>query len=500
MQIANYNIGLNAKSSRMFEDSFEVNKSQDKVNVSEQNKIELEKIGERYSYSKDELELEKEVLVKTLESLYSIKDEIKIQNEKVKDENYNDTTTIKWDRGVLFDNAQLTKNTFTQLHKSQEKFKLNFEAKGVILTTDGKEINFDLNLNLSREFVGRNFKKVEFIDPLVINFDSPSMNLTSKKFAFDIDNDGFGEQISYLAKGSGFLALDKNNDGIINNGSELFGTDGMGGFAHLSLYDDDKNGFIDENDKIFDKLRIWRKNENDNSLVALGEVGIGAIYLGNAVGEYAIKDEDNNTLAKIEKSGVAIKENGDIITVQSLNFTTIKGDTKLDEIFNFGENFVDGIAPILADNQTNNKVVDITKELQNGEVNSGIEEQFQAFLNNQKIKFTGVSSKNKVSEDEKKESVAFDNPSSQSTKELALKNISEVTELKSKIATLEKELNSVSFELKATSSENLKIQLEQNVAKINSKITYNNLTIQSLKSEEFLASVKNTQIKTTYYS
>lgn len=80
---------------------------------------------------------------------------------------------------------------------------------------------------------------------------------------FDLDCDGKEEEISSLGKGSGFLALDKNGDGIINDGTELFGTKSGDGFADLAEYDEDGNGWIDEDDGIFSQLRIWTKNEKE---------------------------------------------------------------------------------------------------------------------------------------------------------------------------------------------------------------------------------------------
>ena len=58
----------------------------------------------------------------------------------------------------------------------------------------------------------------------MINLNTDAANVTDQKFYFDLDADGELDEISTLASGSGFLALDKNGDGIINDGSELFGT------------------------------------------------------------------------------------------------------------------------------------------------------------------------------------------------------------------------------------------------------------------------------------
>lgn len=117
---------------------------------------------------------------------------------------------------------------------------------------------------LSREFISRNSLSIRagdaLIDPLVINYGSASASVTRVKYEFDIDADGTLDQISFAGPGSEFLALDLNNDGIINDGRELFGPNSGDGFSDLAEYDLDKNGWIDENDAIYEKLRIWTKD------------------------------------------------------------------------------------------------------------------------------------------------------------------------------------------------------------------------------------------------
>ena len=123
-----------------------------------------------------------------------------------------------------------------------------------------------------------------------------------------------------MGSGSGFLALDKNGDGIINDGSELFGTVSGNGFADLSQYDDDGSGWIDEADEIFDKLRIWQMNpDGTSSLAALGKAGIGAICLGTAETEFSLNQADNTNKAVIRKSGIFLYENGMAGTVQQVD-------------------------------------------------------------------------------------------------------------------------------------------------------------------------------------
>ena len=114
--------------------------------------------------------------------------------------------------------------------------------------------------------------------------------------------------------------MDKNGDGIINDGSELFGTASGNGFADLSQYDADGSGWIDEADEIFDKLRIWQMNpDGTSSLTALGKAGIGAICLGTADTEFSLNQEDNTNKAVIRKSGIFLYENGMAGTVQQVD-------------------------------------------------------------------------------------------------------------------------------------------------------------------------------------
>ncbi len=146
-------------------------------------------------------------------------------------------------------------------------------------------------------------------DPLIINLDSNVTSVSDQKFYFDLDSDGKKEQISMAGKGSGFLALDKNGDGIINDGSELFGTKSGDGFKDLAMYDEDKNGWIDENDSVFSKLKIWTKDEDGkDQLIDLLKADVGAIFLGNVDTQFSLKDSDNNLNAEVRKTGVYLKE------------------------------------------------------------------------------------------------------------------------------------------------------------------------------------------------
>jgi hypothetical protein len=206
----------------------------------------------------------------------------------------------------------------------QESESTSFGAEGKIVTADGKEIDFSVQLNMSRQFISEQSVSIRegdaLKDPLVINFDGKAAELTQTKFNFDIDSNGQTDQISFVGSGSGFLALDKNGDGTINNGSELFGTQSGNGFSDLAAYDQDNNNWIDENDSIYNNLRIWSKDaEGKDTLVALGQKGIGAIYLGNVSTPFSIKDTENTLQGEVRASGIFVNENGTIGTIQQVD-------------------------------------------------------------------------------------------------------------------------------------------------------------------------------------
>jgi hypothetical protein len=205
----------------------------------------------------------------------------------------------------------------------------NFSAQGVVKTSDGQQINFNLQLSMQRSYTSEENVSIRLgdavqqkKDPLTINFGGTAAQLTSTKFSFDLNNDGNAEQISFVAPNSGFIALDKNNDGKINNGSELFGAKTGDGFKELAAYDQDKNGWIDENDAVFSQLKVWSKDAQGNdSLVGLKQAGVGAFYLGKTATPFELKNGANDSLGAVKSSGVYLNENGSAGTLQQVDLT-----------------------------------------------------------------------------------------------------------------------------------------------------------------------------------
>jgi len=199
-----------------------------------------------------------------------------------------------------------------------------FNAQGMVQTSDGQQIEIAVELNMSRSFTStleESFQASAALkDPLVINFDGAAAQLTQEKFRFDIDADGEEDLISMIAPGSGFLALDANNDGKVNDGSELFGALSGDGFADLAAYDGDGNGWIDESDTIFSQLRIWTKDAaGEDQLLTLLETGVGALYLGRISTPFALKDSSNELQGQVRATGMFLREEGGAGTMQQLD-------------------------------------------------------------------------------------------------------------------------------------------------------------------------------------
>lgn len=204
----------------------------------------------------------------------------------------------------------------------------NFNASGSIRTADGQTLQFSLALQMSRYYHEESSTHIQIgnaartQDPLVLNFAGTAARLSSQRFQFDLNADGQNESINFAAPGSGFLAIDRNGDGVINNGSELFGTQSGNGFADLALLDADHNGWIDESDPAYEQLRVWTKDASGNDrLGTLKQAGVGALNLASTATPFALKDANNALLGQIVSSGVFLSDNGQVGTIQQVDLT-----------------------------------------------------------------------------------------------------------------------------------------------------------------------------------
>jgi hypothetical protein len=199
-----------------------------------------------------------------------------------------------------------------------------FHAAAQVKTQDGREIAVEVDLTMSRQFASEKQLDVRMgaalQDPLVVNFEGTAAELSQTKYQFDLDADGQEEQIHFAGPNGAFLALDKNGNGAVDDGRELFGPTTGDGFAELAAYDEDQNQWIDESDSIYSQLRVWSRDQTGNSqLQALGQRGIGAIYLGHTATPFEVKDENNQLQAAVRTSGLYLNEDGTAGSVQQID-------------------------------------------------------------------------------------------------------------------------------------------------------------------------------------
>ncbi|SDY86879.1 calcium-binding protein, partial [Nitrosomonas sp. Nm33] len=131
-------------------------------------------------------------------------------------------------------------------------------------------------------------------DPLVLDLDNDGIETIgiNGSIVFDHDNDGIKTGTGWVSKDDGFLVLDRNDNGTIDTGAELFGVDtvksdgklAINGFDALSDLDSNADRLFDQNDAQFSQVRVWRDlNQNGistaNELFLLSQLGVVSIDL-----------------------------------------------------------------------------------------------------------------------------------------------------------------------------------------------------------------------------
>jgi hypothetical protein len=154
-----------------------------------------------------------------------------------------------------------------------------------------------------------NASSTNYATPLVLDLDGNGVRTLSiaAGVQFDIRGDGKAVNTGWVDAHDGLLALDRNNDGVINDGGELFGSattlaDGAkaaNGYAALQALDSNGDGRITAADHSFGALRVWVDGNSDgisqaDELKTLGQLGIASIAThadnaltlqnGNAIG------------------------------------------------------------------------------------------------------------------------------------------------------------------------------------------------------------------------
>ena len=257
-----------------------------------------------------------QIMKAILEKIFGIKiDIVDLEGEKADSNNSGPVENVEEN-----ENSEKMQGWGIDYHYSEinyEKEEVSFKSAGSIKTENGNNIDFDISFLMSNE----KYEKTELsfkagdalIDPLAVNYDGHGVKLSDDKYEFDLNMDGEKEKISFLSEGSGFLVLDKNNNGMVDDGSELFGPATNDGFLELKEYDEDKNSWIDENDLIYYDLSLWTKDESGNDMLSSLKDNVGAIYLDSVDTKFNLKD------GQLKESGIYLSENGTVGLIQEVD-------------------------------------------------------------------------------------------------------------------------------------------------------------------------------------
>ena len=165
------------------------------------------------------------------------------------------------------------------------------------------------------------------VDPMFLDLNNDGVIGTtsvSNGRYFDHEGDGYGELSSWVDKEDGVLVIDKNNDGVINNGNEIFGDNyiksngvkASNGFDALRDLDSNNDGVINSLDERFSELRILK---GSGEIVSLEDVGITSISLDKV--SVGVVDGNGNTLVY---GGSFVREDGSIGNLGTFNIQVDK--------------------------------------------------------------------------------------------------------------------------------------------------------------------------------
>ena len=170
-------------------------------------------------------------------------------------------------------------------------------------------------------------------DPLIIDLGEKGIKLHNVKNGvyFDLDNNGFAERTAWIDTEDGFLALDRNGNGKIDNGGELFGDqvvlqDGnvsASGFEALGELDENQDGVIDSKDSAFASLLVWTDTDHN------GKSGAAELHTLDELGIVSISLEHEESNVVDEETGTRIAESAEVIIQKAGN----KKVTKISEFW-----------------------------------------------------------------------------------------------------------------------------------------------------------------------
>jgi Ca2+-binding RTX toxin-like protein len=237
-----------------------------------------------------------------------------------------DNAKVKYPNSVLALNGFEKAELFEHLYSEIKEVIKTLEATGSILHP---KVSIDEYSVLIDTLIGQATAQ---LSPLVFDLDGDGIETTSlagnNTVYFDHNHNGFAELSGWVTGGDGLLAVDLNEDGLINSGSELFGdqTSALNGFDVLKQYDSNGDKKITAEDAVWSDLKIWIDANEDgysqaNELNSLDALNITQIDLSYA-------DVNTSTNGNTIKETGSFTINGNTRTVGDVYFAVDEMNTR----------------------------------------------------------------------------------------------------------------------------------------------------------------------------
>jgi Ca2+-binding RTX toxin-like protein len=206
-------------------------------------------------------------------------------------------------KDYLGPNEPIVPMTGTEIAQLVHELSLNYHDTGTACVSIDTAINF----NSAAAFRPR-------VDPLTLDLDGDGLETVGidpeSPILFDHDGDGVKTATGWVKPDDGFLVLDRNGNGTIDDGTELFGDStplyaggtAVDGFAAIAQEDTNHDGKVDAQDARFADLRVWR-DLNQNGISESGELitlqDAGIVSISTAKTEHSIQLSNGNQIADL---------------------------------------------------------------------------------------------------------------------------------------------------------------------------------------------------------
>lgn len=217
--------------------------------------------------------------------------------------------------------ATSTQPDATALRSITEQWEFGYQAvqasfSGQLQLDDGSNISFAFDFSMAVSWARYSYIEQPVQDPLVVSLNGSPVQLSDDSTLFDLNSNGNKVNLPQLAAQQYYLAADRNNDKLINNGTELFGPQSGQGFAELAKFDDNNNGFIDPSDDIWQYLYLWRPKQQ---LLSVDEAKLGAFSLSSVATPMPLLDKQQQKSGEVQRSGLAFTNDAKPVLVQQID-------------------------------------------------------------------------------------------------------------------------------------------------------------------------------------